>query len=586
MLRIPRFIVAATTIFSSFFFSVSVFAKSPDKKILLLGDARLDHKFTFEQRQARIGEVFDAVEKQTGIHLTVEDRDGAAGEMISVFVRDLPVADLMISVWSLVSFQRGEWRWIVTEDKQSKTREYRLIRPAIARDYSGVIDAEIKKYFEALMEANIRASHLNKLSSEDAAEFPEALLSITDKETRLKERAFASLCTPQQRLQLLRGQTTLEATKSDWTPEVQAYINYQVAFSQAAIDSHPEWKVQYPNLKAHEPQKIEIRSEPLPNELTPNLWFMSHPVVGSTITEKFWQDRIAALWLQPGDMRDDTAQEAVKYTPTESNTRTQPPEEAFNRAVTRLKQFHEETGLPVLVRMTGTTLQVPQDPKKINTVGDSAANLREHHVLLKWRDGILLAMDAAWLLRSSDLEAGKTPWNLLRQIRDQIDTDPAKALSFGSLCRLAGTLNENQLRLLDKQQSLLSARNAIREDNFGDILSQNLQPILAELGRRPELATALKAAPGVAVRSLPPAIQDWAKPLLGGQIPLDTMLRLTERDYTIKPVPTKATPTPPAFTGSRTWHFILFKEGAPDPTQPANALAAREFTWNGRPISQ
>ncbi len=236
--------------------------------------------------------------------------------------------------------------------------------------------------------------------------------------------------------------------------------------------------------------------------------------------------------------------------------------------------------------MTGATLQVPQDPKKINTVGDSAANLREHHVLLKWRDGILLAMDAAWLLRSSDLEAGKTPWNLLRQIRDQIDTDPAKALSFGSLCRLAGTLNENQLRLLDKQQSLLTARNPIQEDNFGDILSQNMQPLLSELNRHLELVTDLKTTQGVAVRSLPTAIQDWAKPLLGGQIPLDTMLRLTERDYTTKPTPTKSDPTPPVFTGSRTWHFILFKEGAPDPTQPANALAAREFTWNGRPISQ
>ncbi len=239
--------------------------------------------------------MFDAVEKQTGIHLTVEDRDGAAGEMVSVFVRDLPVADLMTSLWSLVSFQRGEWRWIITEDKQNKSREYRLTRPIIARDYSSVVNAEIKKYFEALMGANIRASQQDKLSPEDAAEFPEALLSITDKRIRLKQQAFAALCTPEQRLQLLREQTTLEVAKSDWPPEALAYEENEVKVGQAGIDRQPELKARYPNLKARLPDKIEIWSDPLPNELTPNLWFGPYPVVGSDTTEKFWRDRIAAL---------------------------------------------------------------------------------------------------------------------------------------------------------------------------------------------------------------------------------------------------------------------------------------------------
>ena len=585
MPRIPCLIVVAATIFSAFFLSYPGFAEVPDQKALLLGDARLSQKFTFEQRQARMGEVFDAVEKQTGIHLTVEDRDGAAGEMISVFVRGQPIADLMTGIWSLVSFQHGEWRWVVTDNKQSETREYRLTRPIIARDYPVFVNAEIKKYFEALMEASIRASHQDKLSSEDAAEFPEALLSITDKRIRLQERAFAALCTPDQRLQLLRGQTTLEVGGNNWPPEAQAYIDNEVAVSQAAIDSHPEWKAQYPNLKARAPEKIEIRSDPIDSKITPNLWFGSYPVVGSTTTEKFWQDRIASLWLQPGDMRDDPTKDTAKYTPTETNTKTWPAEEAFDQATIRLKQLHDETGLPVLARLTGAKISVAQDPKKIATVGDAIANFRDRNVLLKWRDGTLLAMDAAWIKRTPDLETGKAPWSVLREVRDQIADDPTETPSLHSFIRLAATLNENQLQLLDKQQSILPEVNPITESYSGsDLLT--FQPMLAGLGRRPDIEAALRTEQGTTVHSLSPTLQKWAQSILGNKIPVSVRLRLEQIDNTVKPIPTKTDPTPPAFTGSRTWHFIFFTEGAPDSTQPVNPLATRDFSWQGHPRSR
>jgi hypothetical protein len=365
-------------------FPSQVSAEAPNRDDLLKSDKRLSQKITFTQRQTRIGEVFDAVEKQTGVHLTVEDRDGAAGEIISVFVRDQSVADLMTSVWSLVSFQRGEWRWIVTKNVQNQSlSEYRLMRPTTAREYPIFVNAEIKKYFEELMEANIRASRTSKLSPEDAAKFPEAIFSITDNRIRLEQRAFAALCLPEERLQLLRGETTREIASNNWPPEAQAYIDNEVAVHQADIDSHPEWRVQFPTLKARKPEKITIRSDDISGKLTPNLWLGSFPVVGSTATEKLWQDKIAALWLLPGDTRNDPTKESVKFLMVEPNSKTWFTPEGPEQAVTRLKQLHEQTGVAVLARLTGATLQVPQPSTKTVTLGDAIANLRERKVLLK-----------------------------------------------------------------------------------------------------------------------------------------------------------------------------------------------------------
>ncbi|GAB4460096.1 MAG: hypothetical protein OHK0029_23550 [Armatimonadaceae bacterium] len=47
-------------------------------------------KVTFAHRAARVGEVLDAAAQQTGVRVYARDVDGAAGQMLTIFVRDIP----------------------------------------------------------------------------------------------------------------------------------------------------------------------------------------------------------------------------------------------------------------------------------------------------------------------------------------------------------------------------------------------------------------------------------------------------------------------------------------------------------------
>lgn len=583
-----RSLLALVVVFACLLLSpLSCLAEVPDRAALVSGDARLNQKITFSQRLARIGEVFEAVEKQTGVHLTVEDRDGAAGELISVFVRDMPIADLMTNVWSLVSFQRGEWRWIVTVDTQKKTVPvYRLTRSVAAREFPKFVQTEIKKYFEELMEANIRNSYASVPNPKDAKKFPESAFGVNDKSTRLKLRAFAALCPPAERLLLLRGEKERELAKKDWLPEITAYVDNEVQFTKKAFDSHPEWRDEYPNLKLPNPERIHLYGEQGAGKLTPNLWFGvegmgSVPAVGSTTTEAYWENWVADAWLMPGDAREDEIQEKLVITTVtvdpKSNTNSV---DTPNQAVMRLKQLHEQTGLPVLARLTGASIFVSQDPKKIKTVADAAATLRESHVLLKWRNGALLAMDPAWLRRATDLEKAKTPWAVLRVAREQITADPVDSPSLATVCRLASVLSPEQLLSLGKLQTLLPVNASVTLSNFCQAIVQ-YQPLLAEMDRHPELQAAALSEEGIAVRALSPAMQEWAKPLLGGQIPLTVRLRIAQTDWKSWVRPARANTPSQVFTGSRYWRMVLYNEGVTDPILPSRGITAREFSWDG-----
>ncbi|MBC8101067.1 MAG: hypothetical protein H7Z41_00585 [Cytophagales bacterium] len=144
---------------------------------------------------------------------------------------------------------------------------------------------------------------------------------------------------------------------------------------------------------------------------------------------------------------------------------------------------------------------------------------------------------------------------------------------------MAGALNAAQLSQMDKTQSLLPTVNPITTIILGSFIAKN-QPLLAELNRRPELQAALMSDQGVAVRSLSPTVQDWAKPLLGGQIPVTTRLRIKQNDYNDTLPPTAADPTPIKMTGRRIQSILFLKE---TPDARRELITASLYSWYGRP---
>jgi len=88
-------------------------------------DPRLETPLKFDADRIYLGEALEKISSQTGVSVSIPANDPSSGILITCHVRNLPLADFMGALWSLVGYSQATWQ--VASDAQQKPPTYQLL---------------------------------------------------------------------------------------------------------------------------------------------------------------------------------------------------------------------------------------------------------------------------------------------------------------------------------------------------------------------------------------------------------------------------------------------------------------------------
>lgn len=364
-------------------------------------DPRLSRTVEINVERMPIGQLLRRLAATSGVAIDANQSDGAADCLVSIWVRNAPLGDVLQGLWSLVSYRRAEWRW----ERSGKPGEWRyeLVRPMRARKFATAVQSEIGAEFEKQASAVIDS--LSASPSERAAlakQVPSAAPLINDKMGRLRQgvRLFASLFGPEQRTRLLRGGT------------VRVEVDRLPKSGQAFVDSvHDSMHLSRRGrdgamTPVPPPTWIEFRSQRGPLSLAPSLYIDMEGIggyayLGGMPLERAVADDVEDLWILPGDARSSKREAAAVGKTAVTRNRGEQP------ILHRLRELHDAGGPDIMVRVP-TMVGIDPGPALSGPLAPWLARLRGFPppVLHKWRSSMLLVSSPAWIWDAAEAQAG------------------------------------------------------------------------------------------------------------------------------------------------------------------------------------
>src|SRR5436309_2094756 len=68
-------------------------------------DPRLEQRVTLTSSRIYLGDLLERLAAKTSVAVAADASDGAADEQVTVFLRDVPLAETMDALWALMSYQ-------------------------------------------------------------------------------------------------------------------------------------------------------------------------------------------------------------------------------------------------------------------------------------------------------------------------------------------------------------------------------------------------------------------------------------------------------------------------------------------------
>ena len=378
-------------------------------KECIIDDPRLLKKCTIDLLYSRLWHVFEEIYNQTGIRIESSDNSFLIGEEVSFFAFDLPVIDILDSIYSLFSFRTAECFWL--REKKSSIFTYFFERSSSSVLYGQNFDNDLRE--ELLSALEEKMSNLDK-SVEERKKIADSSTENSgfDKEMDYQKfKAFSKLTTPELRRAMLFSDQYKNHEISDVSKipnECRQYFNYLKPLYEKISPQRP-WG---------ELDKISVRIEPDESKALPVIILSlegkpnggaGYGVTGATKTLEAMKNKIKADWLLDSDtVSSNKEMESVSYRNEKSlsiplsyydeiakiNQRqsTSLPEfETMWRIIARYNK------IPVLMRLpkkhSPRAISI-NNPKKIKDFTDSLNNSGD--ILYKWHSGALLICPIAW----------------------------------------------------------------------------------------------------------------------------------------------------------------------------------------------
>jgi hypothetical protein len=419
-------------------------------------DPRLERRVTIEAAGIHIGELLKRVSEQARVTLVAGDPgDGAADERVSVYLREVPLGDVLESLYSLMSYRSAEWHWRRTRPGGKDAFSYRLVQGRDAQLLGARLDQGVQERFETHAAAMLALLNMDP-AERDAylKKDPVAARLFTGERLRRGLALFADTLAPNQQLDVLRRRMEITVSVEKLSPVSRAFV-LDLDRQTKIIENLPD------GTKRPLPPPQSVRfSTGHGATLAPRLMIdLALPVAGGvfhsgygylggrSLSEQMMRE-LAAEWILPGDRRDN-ALGAVRVTAERK------PTDGPIGVEDRLKQLSESVPVALLARLA-RSLRDPASPSGMTLAEYLDKKLADEPWYLqhKWRGNILLISDPYWFKgRGADRPV---PYETVKWLRETQAANDGFLL-LPHLAAAAGRLSQNQLISLKGEFPVLAS---------------------------------------------------------------------------------------------------------------------------------
>jgi hypothetical protein len=411
-------------------------------------DPRLERRVSLDAESIHIGQLVERLSEKSQVEVAAGDPgDGAADERVSVYLRNVPLGDVMDGLYALMSYRSAEWHWRRTRTGGKGVLRYRLVQGRDAQLLGARLDQGVQDRFEAHAAAMLA---LLKMDPEDREAHlkrdPTAALLFADASIRRGVALFGDALTPEQQLGVLRNRGQVSLPTGDLSPASKSFVTDLFRPISTVIDILPDGTRRPRSLEP--PTGVTIRLDGRGSTLAPMLVIelripfsagemrrASGYLGGRPLSEQIMGE-LAAEWMLPGDDRNHRLESLPM--PAE-----QQPLKGQVGVEQRLKQLSEGVPVAVIARLS-RPLRDPGSPSGVTLAEYLDKKLADEPWYLqhKWRGNILLISDPYWFKgRGADRPV---PYETVKWLRETQAANDGFLL-LPHLAAVAGRLSQNQL---------------------------------------------------------------------------------------------------------------------------------------------
>ncbi len=392
-------------------------------------DPRLNKPVSIVEHSITLKSLLDEVSRHTGVDISIDPREASSSYQIFIRCDKLPVYKVMDALWSALSVQHREWKWMRTNKSAATTSDYAymLLEPQFARDrtaFHHTIIRELLEKFTQFMQDNAalkpeerikHKSELARILMIDDLSLLAGFYSGEQSEWFWSQAAFfTQALSREQQLQVLGGGTADVDLKS--LPEnVYALYHQHYLFTNATFTDPTGTVTRLP-----EATSVTFYNQPAALQsgvLAPMVMLKEHGKqyggswMGTGILQISVGNAVKHAWMLPGDSFASDLEKRVVKAPETSNgvaleanpdsaSGIRPSASEVLRGSrhepvvpleTRLSQVSQGANIPVIGVLPLTYQYRFADPngQRASEFLSTVEGNTKHH-MYKWRDGTLI----------------------------------------------------------------------------------------------------------------------------------------------------------------------------------------------------
>jgi hypothetical protein len=423
-------------------------SKSPIDAKMRQSDERLNAPVTFSADRIYLGELLEALSAKTGVTLSMDNTDSFSGILVACDLKQIPLADVMNSLWSLIGSKSGVWEW--KADTHQTPTCYSLQPTLNARKLGERLHQAMQASFEAQIELMIQRAFMppeerkatvdrfaESLDMDDLMHAKQYARVIDLEPMWAVVRLFANALSPDQRTQVLRG-VKIDIPFSSLSPE-------DLHTAQQRYD----WNPTLPPADTFHFCVARFKSDFTATVLQFDLQFEGEKRFGvegsffmTTMTDRL--QHLYEDWILPGDLRTMDAD-----TRPITALAAVHPEAIWNRAplldrtIAQLAATEQVSFMAVVPEYYHDSMSGPlgKTPTQYFTELWTTPELMH-----KWRENILLVTDPKWFYG----DEAQYPYGTVKRLRASLQKQNG-LLSLEDIVEPITTLSTEQMDYLTEE---------------------------------------------------------------------------------------------------------------------------------------
>ncbi len=410
-------------------------------------DPRLEHKVTLGAGQVALGAMLAEMSAQSGVALNIDERDVFSGIPVFAMVNDVPLADAMSALRSLLSFSGATWKWELEGKDDHCT--YSLVPTLAAHNLAFRLRGESMNLYKAHATVMMRIAQMTP--EERKKQVKELSASLLQSDDAIAQawvdydvkweglRTVAESISPEVQEQVFRGERTVTLPVSKLSSAGIGFLDHYLARTNPS-GINPDGS----HSLRSKVTDITIAA-PYHGNITPTVCMYvdntGFSFIGGPGLDRGLADRLGKQWLLPGDMVSSPSEKLVSSLDARPRSNPGDSQDDAKAPITKaVKQLAQTTPVSILALLADDQQADPGPPYGM-TIAAYLSKLHENsNIQRKWNGDTLLLCSP---IRFAD-DATSIPYRLIKQFT-RTGVHGRNFLSLSELAAILTQLKHNQL---------------------------------------------------------------------------------------------------------------------------------------------